>query len=81
MRGYLSRLYSNSGLISKFVIAIVMDVQTNIHTGWTSPTGIITDVLAFAVWLVPNVSSGGASAANVSPVPPSMQSSAVPPQG
>jgi hypothetical protein len=57
VKAFLTRLYANAGTVSKFLIAIASDVQVNMHTGWTSPTGIITDVLAFAVWLVPNAPS------------------------
>lgn len=52
-----TKLYTNVGSLSKFLIAIVSDVQVNMHTGWTNPTGIVTDILAFAVWLVPNVTT------------------------
>ena len=68
MKGFanwIRRLYANSGTVSKFVVAIVMAVQVNIHTGWTNPTGIVTDVLAFAVWLVPNSVVAAKSAAPV----------------
>lgn len=56
MKGFIARL-SNVGAMSKFLIAIISDVQVNMHTGWTSTTGIITDVLALAVYLVPNATS------------------------
>lgn len=54
MKAWLARAYANAGTVSKFIVAIASDVQVNMHTGWTSPTGILTDVLAFLVWLVPN---------------------------
>lgn len=61
MKAFLVKLYNNAGTVSKFIVAIVMDVEVNIHNGWTSPTGIITDVLAFLVWLVPNAKTGSSA--------------------
>lgn len=63
----ITKIYSNAGTVSKFIVAIAGDVVVNMHNGWSSPTGIVSDVFAFLVWLVPNA---GSSKATKDAVPP-----------